>query len=481
MRGGPSARTAPQRIMRIRKESHIVFLVLFLFSVCLTGLSEAGPPKQILLINSYHEGYKGTDDIVAGFRSIVNRSLPDVYIKTEYLDSKNFSGDDYDRKLIDMLRYKYQRGGFDLVVASDDYAFNLVEKHYDGLFSPTPFVFCGTNAFDSRRIASKKGFYGVDELPSFQETIELILRLLPGTRRIVVIHDESLVGRINGAYFRSVAEAFSQELQFEYLSGLALEDLIDRITKLPPNAAGFYFASFVMDRTGKTYASSDALSMLSARSPVPIFGGWEFNLGHGIVGGKVVNLFEHGTFAGRLAVRILKGGEPPESLPKLSPSPNVYMFDDAQLKRFSLQNEQLPAGSLIINRRPTFYQQNRAEIFIALSSALALLIAFVVVFLYKSRRKLQRSYRAQMEIDASLRESQSSLRQALNEIKALRGILPICSSCKKIRDDKGYWQQIEQYISEHSEAQFSHGVCPECAKKLYPRFADRMEPGPGEE
>lgn len=58
----------------------------------------------------------------------------------------------------------------------------------------------------------------------------------------------------------------------------------------------------------------------------------------------------------------------------------------------------------------------------------------------------------------------------LSEIKTLRGILPICANCKKIRDDKGYWNQIESYISAHSEAEFSHGICPECAKELYSEF-----------
>jgi len=64
------------------------------------------------------------------------------------------------------------------------------------------------------------------------------------------------------------------------------------------------------------------------------------------------------------------------------------------------------------------------------------------------------------------------LRRALAEVKKLSGLLPICASCKKIRDDKGYWQQIEAYIRDHSEAEFSHGICPECAKKLYPDFFD---------
>jgi DNA-binding NtrC family response regulator len=64
----------------------------------------------------------------------------------------------------------------------------------------------------------------------------------------------------------------------------------------------------------------------------------------------------------------------------------------------------------------------------------------------------------------------TELKKALDHIKQLQGMLPICSVCKKIRDDKGYWNQIESYISEHSEVKFSHGLCPECAKNLYPDY-----------
>ncbi|MFP3999517.1 MAG: GAF domain-containing protein [Desulfobacterales bacterium] len=60
------------------------------------------------------------------------------------------------------------------------------------------------------------------------------------------------------------------------------------------------------------------------------------------------------------------------------------------------------------------------------------------------------------------------LKKALENVKQLEGLLPICSSCKKIRDDKGYWKAVESYIQEHSGAEFSHGICPECARRLYP-------------
>jgi DNA repair exonuclease SbcCD ATPase subunit len=74
--------------------------------------------------------------------------------------------------------------------------------------------------------------------------------------------------------------------------------------------------------------------------------------------------------------------------------------------------------------------------------------------------------KAEEEREKLIRE----LQDALAEVKTLSGLLPICSSCKKIRDDNGSWSQIEVYIRKHSDAEFTHGLCPECAKRLYPEF-----------
>jgi hypothetical protein len=85
-------------------------------------------------------------------------------------------------------------------------------------------------------------------------------------------------------------------------------------------------------------------------------------------------------------------------------------------------------------------------------------------------------------VEAELRETQEGLRTTVNrlevtlsEVKTLSGLLPICAACKKIRDDQGYWRQIETYIRDHSGAEFSHGICPECARRLYPDIVDEIE------
>lgn len=67
------------------------------------------------------------------------------------------------------------------------------------------------------------------------------------------------------------------------------------------------------------------------------------------------------------------------------------------------------------------------------------------------------------------------LQQALSEVRVLRGFLPICAHCKKVRDDEGYWQQIENYIQQHSDAVFSHSICPDCFHSIYPEFSEQKD------
>jgi YesN/AraC family two-component response regulator len=74
-----------------------------------------------------------------------------------------------------------------------------------------------------------------------------------------------------------------------------------------------------------------------------------------------------------------------------------------------------------------------------------------------------------------LRRLNAELKKALSEIKTLQGIIPICASCKKIRDDKGYWEKLESYISHHSGAEFTHGICPDCVREKYPDLADQVD------
>ena len=101
---------------------------------------------------------------------------------------------------------------------------------------------------------------------------------------------------------------------------------------------------------------------------------------------------------------------------------------------------------------------------VAVVSAFAItLLSFVIVWNRRLAREIEERKKAEAEKERLIQ----TLTTAIDEIKTLRGILPICSNCKKIRDDKGYWTRIETYIANHSEADFSHSICPDCMQNLY--------------
>lgn len=118
--------------------------------------------------------------------------------------------------------------------------------------------------------------------------------------------------------------------------------------------------------------------------------------------------------------------------------------------------------------------------FLVLQTILSVALGLVIYLFYYNQAKTQkqlilhRNHLSELVKDktAELSRNNMELRQALENVKVLSGFLPICASCKKIRDDEGYWQRVEQYIGAHSEVVFSHGICPECAEKLYPDFID---------
>lgn len=93
-------------------------------------------------------------------------------------------------------------------------------------------------------------------------------------------------------------------------------------------------------------------------------------------------------------------------------------------------------------------------------------IVFVIGLLVFSARRLQDLARTRKKLE----KTNEDLVKAFAEVKTLRGIIPICSFCKKIRDDEGFWQQVDVYVQHHSEAAFSHSICPECIKKECPDY-----------
>lgn len=113
-----------------------------------------------------------------------------------------------------------------------------------------------------------------------------------------------------------------------------------------------------------------------------------------------------------------------------------------------------------------FFSPSGGELWkVLFNRALALFAIWVTTILALQQKQLEEKRLI------AIREKEA----ALNDVKVLKGLLPICASCKSIRDDDGYWKQLEGYMQGHAEIEFSHSICPECTKRLYPAVADKLK------
>lgn len=139
--------------------------------------------------------------------------------------------------------------------------------------------------------------------------------------------------------------------------------------------------------------------------------------------------------------------------------PNIKKYGIKSYMGFPVLLEGEVVGSLCVaDIEPRNYSQIEKDILEAFAKAVTL----------EEERKLAQEKLSRS--NAELQEKNREIKKALSEVKTLSGLLPICASCKKIRDDKGYWNKLEAYIYEHTDIQLSHGICPDCAKKLYPQI-----------
>ncbi len=127
-------------------------------------------------------------------------------------------------------------------------------------------------------------------------------------------------------------------------------------------------------------------------------------------------------------------------------------------------------GGISISVPVTPFEENAKNATNAMLAGHSILWFFGLIGIFFSSDRLNKQVKERAELYEERENIISELKDALENIKTLRGLVPICASCKKIRDDKGYWNQMETYVKDHTEASFSHGVCPDCMKELYPDY-----------
>jgi len=379
--------------------SYFIFpLIIILFTTFMSnspGMAEDFNKKKVLILNSYHQGYKWSDDIVSSIQNKMKTFDMSVEFYIEYMDTKRIHGDGYLEQLYGIYKTKYQHQHFDIIICSDNNAYNFLIKYHEDIFPGTPIVFCGVTYSEAMANKHDEYFTGVYERYDVDDTIELIMKLHPQTRHLYMITDKSPTGILLKSEVEKQVEHF-KNLNIIYLDGqyLSTEELIASIQELPEDAV-LILIIWLRDKTNQSLDYEYSYSHICKTSLVPVYGLADLMLGLGIIGGKLNSGTQQGKLAAKLAGEVLKGKNPSE-LPIITENQNRYMFDFYQTRQYGIPESALPANSIMINKSFSFYSKHKGIIWLSviIIVTLAIIIAVLsvnIILRQKSERALRES------------------------------------------------------------------------------------------
>jgi len=373
-------------------------LVVFAQPFALSAAAQE-TPKAVLVLHSYHQGLEWTDSISRGIVSTLGKNAHPVTVQFEYMDTKRIADDQHLENLAKLLQHKYSKHRFDVLITSDNSAFDFLLRHQQDIFPRTPIVFCGVNDFQHQSIADNPFITGVAESISLKETLDGALQIDPAVERVFVIVDDTDTQKTIKHQLDGLIPLYGNRIRFEYLTHLTMKEMQERTHTLPQHSI-VLLLGFTRDSQGMLFSAEESAALISQSSIRPIYSVWDFYLNHGIIGGKLTTGIAHGEKAAELALRIL-AGENPRSIPVVEESPNRYLFDYRVLNKFNIDRQRLPDGSLVINEPMSLYSQYGNIIWQVGAAFLALLLVTVFIAANLIKRRVA---------EASLQKSEQRLR-----------------------------------------------------------------------
>ncbi len=365
-------------------------VLIFLALLFVLQLGAMGQSRTVLAIYSDERLYPANIAIDQALRGTLNRGTdsPPTYID-EFLDVSRFGSPAYDKLLSEFLRHKYASMHLDVIIAAGDPAFQFLHRHQADLFAGIPVVLCGVSR-EFFQTPLPPHYIGMPVVVEPLPTIELALRLQPHAPEVVIVTGASEFDLSWESYLRNDLAHLKTSVPIRYLSGLALDDLLRELSRLPPNTI-VYSPGFFRDGGGKTYIPSEAMQRMANASPAPIYGSYGSMIGSGIVGGYIFTINDMAEQAAGLVQRILHGEKLSQSDAPASP-PLHYEFDWNQLQRWHILEKNLPQGSIIRFRELSPWQRYKQYMIATICFVLAETLLVLGLFWQRAkRRKIQQS------------------------------------------------------------------------------------------
>jgi len=405
----------------------VVILGLLLGLIFPSTCPAASSQEQvnILILNSYHQGMKWTDDHVEGIIEKLSTPEQDRQFYVEYLDWKRYPYEEHLADLRNYFRSKYGNNkALDLIITTDDMALEFALKYREEMFSNAPIVFSGVLKSSADRILQgQTRVTGVYEYMDAESNIKLALQINPGLKNIYIVHDLSESGQACGdSCFQAVERVNRQQnrqLNVHSLANLSLQEVLQTVSTLEKDSI-VLIGTYFIDGAGEILVTEVAASQISQSSTVPVYSLYDFHLDSGITGGYLTSGRILGELAGEQAQKILNG-EDVENIPIIQQTVFIPSFNYDQLVRFNISEDLLPETSQILHKPFSFVETYRSIVYTTLFIFVVLVILiFGLSVNIKKRIKVEKQLRARNEEITAMHEeltaTEEELRQQFDEL-----------------------------------------------------------------
>jgi len=374
----------------------------FLFIILLTNSSLFA--KEVLLLHSYHKGYAWSDGISQGIEDTLF-PYQDIELSTIYMDTKRITTKQYLDKLALLYKEKFSQRAFDLIIVSDNNAFDFAIKHKESLFKNIPILFCGINNFNQKYFYEnnlQKEMTGILEDVDLAKNFELITKLHPKMKKLLILNDTSKTGLALKKDLQPIIQNYTPQLEIEYIDNMNINEIEKKVSLLDSNTI-ILFLLFSKDKEGQYFTYKKGFRKIKENATVPIYGVWDFYLHYGLVGGLLTSSVAQGESVSQMAIDILINNKLITDIPIVTKSPNKYIFNFNEIEKYDIKIEKIVNQYTIINKPKTIYEENTE--FVLFSIILIVILSILVLIMrtnIQQRKVLQKDLQNRIRFDKVL-------------------------------------------------------------------------------
>jgi PAS domain S-box-containing protein len=373
--------------------------------LCLAmGIARAEENQRVLVLFDQGRSVPAVATVDRDIHEILEKqSVRHIDLYLEYMDTNLFPDPIAQEKIRQLILQKYRDHQPDVIIAAGHASIRFMIDVHRKEFPGVPIVICGETNNRTNQSELDSLFTGTLVDPDPAKILDAALRLKPDTEHVFVVNGASPFDRSLDALFRVSLRSYESKLKFTYLSGLSMSALLPQLRTLPDHSI-ILFGAIQQDSTGQRFIPSrQSLPLVVSAANAPIFVFADVLVIRGVVGGYVSDYASQGRIAAEDVLKIL-GGQKAQDIPIVS-APHLYMFDWFALRRWNINERNLPGGSIVRDRQPAFMDVYGRYIF----GALVLLTQLTLIFLLLKQRERERSIKQHLrDSESQLRETQST-------------------------------------------------------------------------